>query len=159
MVFGAILFSMNKKWLWIVLGVAVLLFSTWFFWYRHYQDRQKFEQIEATVSKLSETIAATFSSEIVASNASCYRASRKFEAEPLYCQIETSFRSVEELSVSELESFVTSQPDIEDGAGVGRFRLLSSDATCVITESENDNSNIKMSCLSEATRPHYELTE
>ncbi|HEX9594835.1 MAG TPA: hypothetical protein VF996_01785 [Candidatus Saccharimonadales bacterium] len=150
---------MNKKWLWIVLGVAVLLFSTWFFWYRHYQDRQKFERIEITVNELSESIASTFNSEIVASGASCYRASRKFEAEPLYCQTKTSFRSVEELSVSELESFVISQPDIEDGAGVGRFRLLISGATCVITKSETDNSNINMTCLSEATRPHYELAE
>jgi len=166
---------MNKKWLWLVAFIVVLLASFWFFWLRHYQDRQKFERIEETVAELTQRIQDKFSVAIVEERKFCQRESRKFESGPLNCY---SSRVIDpgSNSVDGVYDHFGSQSDVmEKTIFDRRFDLSSTSGTCFISDNPpnilfpsrylsapyagDSNTLIYFECSDRATKSHYEFIE
>lgn len=147
----------NKRALILVIIAAVLL-GAWFFWFRHYQDRQKFEQIEVSMNELSQRIEDEFGISVSETTRYCSRESRKFEQGPLNCYISIKFND-SNITKSNLMNYVLEQSDLTmDTSGNSRFGLIVNEANCFINSDVSDMAT-NLSCSKRATKSHYDFIE
>jgi len=154
---------MNKKWLWLGLGLLVVFFLTWYFWFRHYQDKQKFERIEVATEELANRVANKFGAEIEETRKYCSREARKFELEPLNCHIAKIFSANTSPAEKEVISFVADQKDLIEPTSISYiFKLTNEGAFCDINNANDSrvvSENFNIECSKRATASHYELIE
>ena len=161
---------MNKKWLWVGLALVATFVLLYRFWYQPKQaekeDREKFEQIEETVSELISRAERKFPEATFKEQNYCYYQSRKFEDPNLACVVsyKISLGGIEPVDM--FDSVVTQKDLVAEETNknerindfLGRFLLTVDSTPCTMTK-DNNNSTYDIDCISDALKVRYELSE
>lgn len=159
----------------IILIVIVVLVGVWFFWFRHYLDKQKFERLEMTMSQITTLLHSEFDLDVIESREYCSREGRKFEAGPLNCHISQVY-PVKDVDLSEegIVNFILAQPGLARTTSFSEiFELIEVDSSCYVSINSRSNtyprlsispidteSNyIEIECSSRASTSHFQFVE